>query len=247
MIWHAPSDRHQQQTAYSIQQTANNTIIQQQTNKMNQPPPVADASANAVLATAFGGPNPNVATYAGRAAKRAKTSLEIHQCDGNLVTIQEVGDQTIFATEAALAGFGGGAALPAGVPAWAVAMNANLIANMNAMNANFIANMNAGFAAVNANFAAVNTNLANVNTNLANVNARQLNGVASEDGDPIHEVLNNAGNPPPGAIFPVTFGALLALPNTNNGVADTLLQFYGTARNPRATRHQRLHKFLGVR
>lgn len=191
---------------------------------MNPPPPVANASANAALDTAYGGPNPNGATYAGRAAKRAKTSMELHQCDGNLVTIQEVGAQTIFATEAALAGVGG-AALPPGAPAWAVAMNANMIA----MNAN----MTAGFAAVNAN--------------LANVNARQNNAVASEDGDPIHPVVNNAGNPPPGATFPNTFGALLALPNANLGAADTLLQFYGLPRNPLATRNLRLRKFLGVK
>jgi hypothetical protein len=185
---------------------------------MNPPPPVADASAaNAALTTAYVGPNPDAATYAGRAAKRAKTSMELHQCDGNLVTIQEVGAQTIFATEAALAGVGG-AALPAGAPAWAVAMNAN---------------MTAGFAAVNAN--------------LANVNARQNNAVASEDGDPIHPVVNSAGNPPPGATFPNTFGALLALPNANLGAADTLLQFYGLPRNPRATRNLRLRKFLGVK
>jgi hypothetical protein len=143
--------------------------------------------------------------------------MELHRCDGNLVTIQEVGAQTIFATEAALAGVGG-AALPAGAPGWAVAMNAN---------------MTAGFAAVNAK--------------LQNINARQMNAVASEDGDPIHPVLDNAGDPPPVATFPNTFGALLALPNANLGAADTLLQFYGMTRNPRSTRNLRLRKFLGVR
>jgi hypothetical protein len=205
---------------------------------MNPPPPVANASANAALDTAYGGPNPNGAIYAGRATKRAKLSMELPQGDGNLVTIQEVGDQTIFATEAARAGVGG-AALPAGAPGWAVAMNANMMA----MNAN----MMAGFAGVNASLAGVNASLAGVNASLANVNARLNNGVASEDGDPIHEVLNNAGNPPPVAIFPVTFGALLALPNANLGAADTLLQFYGMQRNPLATRNLRLRKFLGVR
>ena len=182
------------------------------------PPVVVNPSANAVLDAAYVGHNPNAATRAGRAAKRAKTSLDLHT-SGGLVTIEEVGSQSIFATEAALAGVGGAAAaLPAGAPAWAVAMNANLTA----MNAN----MTAGF---------------------ANINAKQSNAVASDGGDPIHPLTNNAGNQPLAAIFPNTFAELLALTNATNGPAHQLLLFYGLPANPSATRSLRLRKFLGAK
>lgn len=181
------------------------------------PAVVVNPSANAVLDAAYEGHNPNAATRAGRAAKRAKTSLDLHT-SGGPVTIEEVGAQSIFATEAALAGVGGAAALPAGAPAWAVAMNAN----MTAMNAN----MTAGF---------------------ANFSARLSNGVASDGDDPIQPLTNNAGNQPLAAIFPNTRGELLSLTNADNGPAHQLLLFYGLPANPSATRNMRLRKFLGAK
>jgi hypothetical protein len=156
--------------------------------------------------------------------------MDLHT-NGGLVTIEEVGAQTIFATEASLAGVGG-AVLPVGAPGWAVAMNAN---------------MAAGFANVAAGFADVAAGFANVNANLANIHARQINVVASEGDDTIHPLTNNAGIQPLAALFPNTYAELLALSNANNGPAHVLLQFYGLPPNPQATRAFRLRKFLGAK
>ena len=68
----------------------------------------------------------NAATRAGRTAKRLEQT--------GIVTTTELGEQEALAAEESLPIVGAGAALPAGAPAWAVAMNANMnnqFANVN--------------------------------------------------------------------------------------------------------------------
>lgn len=183
------------------------------------PPPVADASANARLDAAYGGPLPDASTRAGRAATRARLAALMHENSGP-VTAAELGKQTCFALEETLGAIPR-AALPVGAPAWATAMNAN----------------------INNQFANVNNQFANLNRQLANIQARQNNAVAMVGNDPISPVTDAAGNNPP-ANFPVTYGELVSLTDAQAG---PFLAFYALPNAPLATRSLRLRKFLGAK
>lgn len=190
------------------------------------PPAVANPIANDCLNAASDGLAPDAPTRAGKAAKRFKASSELHA--HGLVTTPEHGSQKIYATECAIAGIGGGAALPPGAPAWAVAM---------------LANINARFDNVNARFDNVNDNVNRVNARFDNLDARFVNSLATEHTDPIAPLTNANGVAPDD--LPDTFGALLAI-----GIGDVtrnFLQQYGQPPNPVATRNVRLRKFLGCR
>ena len=122
----------------------------------------------------------------------------------------------IFAT--ACNAIEGGAPLPPGAPDWAVAMNANLNANLQGMRNGFISLNNA-------------------------VNGRVTNSQAVENCDPILPLTNGNGLAPNN--LPETYGALLAIENGN--LTRDLLVHYGLDPKPVATRNLRLRKFLGCR
>ena len=99
------------------------------------------------------------------------------------ITLQEMGEQAAFATQESLAAIPGGAALPAGAPAWAIAMNTN-----------------------------VNNRFNQIDARLVNVEARQVNATLTEPTDPISPIVDNGGNNPP-AFFPQTLADLGNLTN----------------------------------
>ena len=141
------------------------------------------------------------------------------------ITLQEMGEQAAFATQESLAAIPGGAALPAGAPAWAIAMNTNVNNRFNQMNTN------------------VNNRFNQIDARLVNVEARQVNATLTEPTDPISPIVDNGGNNPP-AFFPQT---LADLGNLTNPQILQLLQFYGLSTVPVATRHQRLCQYLGIK
>jgi hypothetical protein len=78
----------------------------------------------------------------------------------------------------------------------------------------------------------------------ANIEARQTNVVARDHEDPIRVITGPDGQNPPEALFPNTYGQLLAM---GPRPCRQLLLFYGLPANPRANRNQRLRKFLGAK
>ena len=180
-----------------------------------QPPGVANANANNILPAVAAVP-PRL--RAGHAAKRLCTAAAL-AADG-AVTDAELGDQLVFAVDAASALIPG-PNLGGGPPAWAGPLLALPCA---------IAALTASYAALTASYAALI--------------ARLDNGLCEAADDPITPVLNAAGNPLP-AGFPADRGAIDHMPGA---ALNNLLAYYGVA--PAAllgARRRQLCQALGVR
>ena len=196
------------------------------------PPPVADARANAILDHAGGGAVPDARTRVGRASQRLRASQDL--LDRGLVTIAEHGDQVIYAATETI-NAAGIPALPPGAPPHIVALYAAIVGLNN--------NMNARFNNIDARFNNIDARFNNIDARFNNIDARLANAAVTEGGDMIHALTNAAGHPPP-PVFPGTYAELLRL---NDNAAGTLLLHYGLPADPQATRNVRLRKFLGLR
>jgi hypothetical protein len=70
---------------------------------------------------------------AGRAAKRAKAAMKVHQVSKEFVTIREVGQHQVFAIEEAFAVISSKVGLPAAMPVEVVAALSNFATRLDAM------------------------------------------------------------------------------------------------------------------
>jgi hypothetical protein len=195
------------------------------------PPPVANAAAQIALDNALDGNNQGtIRVQAGRAAKRAKVSMDFYSA--GLLSTPENGDQFIYATTTAIAANPNGG-LPPGAPAWAQALVVHLNARFDNMDARFD-NMDARFDNMDARFA-------NVDARFANVDARLANASATEPNDVLHPLSNIEGLIPPN--FPYSLKNLFAM---NNQAMAALLAHYQLPPGQIVDRARRLRRFLGV-
>ena len=198
-----------------------------------QPPPaVLDGNANDSLNDAYQGGHESPHTRVGRSFKRRKTAEILHT--SNRITEHELGEQEVFHLQQATSALPPGAAIP-GAPEWfGPAMAAALVP------------INAAIVASNVAMAAalvpINVTLNNIDARLVNIEARQANATVLSPAGMLHPIRNAVGNVAPN--FPATLKDLISLTGAQQS---QLLQFYGHAANPVATRDLRLKQLFGIR
>jgi Protein of unknown function (DUF3294) len=96
--------------------------------------------------------------------------------------------------------------------------------------------------AMAAALAPINVTLNNIDARLVNIEARQANATVLAQADVLLPIRNAVGNVAPN--FPATLQDLNLLTDAQRS---QLLQFYGRAANPAATRDQRLKQLVGIR
>jgi hypothetical protein len=194
---------------------------QQPAENMNNPPPVASATAQPFLDDAYDGQVNTPRTRSGRASKRLKAAHTGHAV-GNVST-RELGEQAAFAVNQALLADPNAAAIPGA--------------------AGILVVMAQGFAQLNKRFD-------NMEARFDNMEARWKNSTVHEGTDRVSVVLLPNGNPLPALPLnfyvpgnPVTLQQFNAL--TPPQVL-TMLQHYGLPNVPQATRMTRLRRHFGL-
>jgi hypothetical protein len=207
------------------------------------PPPVANASVNALLLTLnaaqknLGESIEDLEARAGLAAKRAKTAMTVHQTDHEAVTTREVGQQQVFAVEASLAVVLAKVGIPpadGGSP-----LDLSTIAALSQVSTR----LDAMEERVNVLNNTMDEQVKIMKNQLITVMARQTNAIATEYDDPIHPVLGPGGQTPPDEIFPNTYGKLMML---DDKTSKDLLLFYERPTDPEEVNNIFLRKFLGA-
>ena len=193
------------------------------------PPAVADGNANASLNDAYQGGHGNPHTRVGRSCKRKKTAETLHA--SNRITEQELGEQEVFHLQQATSALPPGAAIP-GAPVWFGPAMAAALAPALA----------AALAPIHVRLNNIDGRLNNIDGRLNNIEARQANATVLAPADMLQPIRNAVGNVAPN--FPATLQDLNLLTDAQRS---QLLQFYGRAANPAATRDQRLKQLVGIR
>ncbi len=189
----------------------------------------------------FGGESfDDIESRAGRAAKRAKAAMKIHQVNKDFVTIREVGQQQVFAIEEALAVISSKVGLPAAMPVEVVAALSNFATRLDDMDERQKVIDNN----MNERIDTMVEQIKSMKNQLTSVMARQNNAVAADGDDPILAVVGPDGQTPPDAIFPKTYGKLLKL---DDKTSKDLLLFYEMPTDPEEVNNTLLRKFLGAR
>lgn len=171
-----------------------------------QPFAVANDTANQILVDVTNGVGQTVEENAGKSAKRFKAALNLHTDRDASISLAELGQQAAFHVHhASLVPIAG---VAAGAPAWAVAMQQNIINTINKNHEEVKA--------------MINELREDMNIRFSNMDARHLNSFVSEEPDSLVKLTNNDGEQPPH--FPQTYGAFFRLSAAR---ITALLEFYG--------------------